>query len=47
MKEIHPKVWEYCMKPVEDGGLGMARVLDAIGVKYDDYPKQLHLEEEK
>ena len=47
LKEIHPKVWEYCMKPVEDGGLGMARVLDAIGVKYDDYPKQLHLEEEK
>lgn len=47
LKETHPKVWNYCMKPIEDGGLGMARVLDVIGVKYDDYPKQLHLEEEK
>ena len=35
MKETHPKQWEYCMKPVEDGGLGLAAVLDYIGVKYE------------
>ena len=33
LKETHPKVHEYCMKPVEDGGLGMKEVLDYIGVK--------------
>ena len=35
MKETHPKQYEYCMKPVEDGGLGLAAVLDYIGVKYE------------
>lgn len=33
LKCTHPKQWEYCMKPVEDGGLGMKSVLDYIGVK--------------
>jgi 3'-phosphoadenosine 5'-phosphosulfate sulfotransferase (PAPS reductase)/FAD synthetase len=23
LKETHPKIWEYCMKPVGEGGLGM------------------------
>jgi len=32
LKQTHPKVWEYCMKPVEDGGLGMRRVLEYIDV---------------
>ena len=35
LKVTHPKVWEYCMKSVEDGGLGMKEVLDYIGVKYE------------
>lgn len=35
LKETHPKLWEYCMKPVEDGGLGMRKVLEYIGVKVD------------
>ena len=35
LKQTHPKLHEYCMKPVEDGGLGMKDVLDYIGVKYD------------
>lgn len=35
LKQTHPKVWEYCMKPIEDGGLGMREVLDYIGVKYE------------
>lgn len=34
LKETHPKQYEYCMKPWEDGGLGMSDVLDFIGVKY-------------
>lgn len=35
LKETHPKQWEYCMKPVEEGGLGMREVLDYIGVKVE------------
>ena len=35
MKATHPKQWEHCMKPVEDGGLGLAAVLAYIGVKYE------------
>ena len=34
MKETHPRQYEYCMKSVEDGGLGLAEVLDYIGVDY-------------
>lgn len=33
LKVTHPKLWEYCMKPWNDGGLGMKEVLDKIGVK--------------
>ena len=35
MKETHPKLYEYCMKDWDDGGLGMAKVLDYIHVKYE------------
>jgi hypothetical protein len=35
LKQTHPKVWEYCMKPIEDGGLGMREVLEYIGVKIE------------
>ena len=34
LKESHPKVYEYCMKPIEEGGLGMKEVLDYMGVEY-------------
>lgn len=34
MKETHPKQYEYCLKPVDEGGLGMSEVLDYIGVNY-------------
>ena len=34
MKITHPKIYDYCMKPMSDGGLGLAEVLDFIGVKY-------------
>lgn len=33
LKKTHPKLWEYCMKPWDEGGLGMRKVLDYIGVK--------------
>ena len=35
MKRTHPKLYNYCMKPWEDGGLGLSKVLDFIGVKYE------------
>lgn len=35
LKETHPKLWEYCMKPWNDGGLGMREVLEFIGVKVE------------
>lgn len=35
LKETHPKIWVYCMKPVEEGGLGMKKVLEYIDVKIE------------
>ena len=35
LKETHPKIWDYCMKSVEDGGLGMREILEYIGVKVE------------
>ena len=35
LKQTHPKLWNYCMKPLDEGGLGMKEVLDYIGVKYE------------
>lgn len=34
MKVTHPKQYDFCMKPVSDGGLGLAEVLDYIGVEH-------------
>lgn len=39
MKYTHPKQWAYCMKPWEEGGLGMAEVLNYIGVPWDTDPQ--------
>lgn len=33
LKQTHPKLWDYCMRPWDRGGLGMREVLDYIGVK--------------
>lgn len=33
LKETHPKLWNYCMKPWSEGGLGMKEILEYIGVK--------------
>lgn len=35
LKVTHPKIWDYCMKPVSKGGLGMREVLEYIGVKIE------------
>ena len=35
LKETHPKIWEFCMKPTDKGGLGMKEVLDYINVPYE------------
>lgn len=32
MKKTHPKQWEYCMRPVEEKGLGLKQVLDFLNV---------------
>lgn len=34
MKETHPRQYAYCMKSRKEGGLGLAEVLDYIGVDY-------------
>lgn len=35
LKQTHPKLWNYCMKPWDEGGLGMKEVLEYIDVKYE------------
>ena len=34
MAITHPKIYDYCMRSTDTGGLGMAEVLDYIGVDY-------------
>lgn len=34
MKINHPDKYEYCIRPVEDNGLGLGGVLDYIGIEY-------------
>jgi 3'-phosphoadenosine 5'-phosphosulfate sulfotransferase (PAPS reductase)/FAD synthetase len=43
LKVTHPKIWEYVMKPKEQGGLGMREPLEYIGVKVED--EQITLED--
>lgn len=35
MKETHPKVYDYCMKPWDEHGLGLKEVLEYIGVPHE------------
>ena len=35
LKETHPKLWDYCMKSIEDGGLGIRHVMEYIGVEVE------------
>lgn len=34
MRQSHPKIYEYCLKNWESGGLGMKEVLDFLKIKY-------------
>lgn len=34
LKQTHPKLYEYCIRSEEDGGLGLGKVLDFIHVNY-------------
>lgn len=35
MKETHPNQYNYCMKPLSEGGLGIRDVLERLGVPYE------------
>ena len=35
MKETHPRQWDYCMRPLDQKGLGLKEVLEYIGVPYE------------
>ena len=35
MKVTHPKLYEYCMKPVDKGGLGIAEVLKYVNIPFE------------
>ena len=35
LRQTHPNLWNYCMKPMSEGGLGMKEVLEYINVKYE------------
>lgn len=41
MEKTHPKLYDYCMRDIEKGGLGLEKVLDFINVPYKDYIIQL------
>lgn len=35
LKQTHPQLWEYCMRPWDEGGLGMKEVLEYINVPWE------------
>ena len=37
LQKTHPKLWRYCMKDWETGGLGLRPVLEYIGIPYEAY----------
>lgn len=32
MKKTHPQIYDYCMRPWKDGGLGLRQIFDRIGI---------------
>lgn len=44
MKVTHPKQYEWCMKPVSEGGLGLDEVLTYCDVPHDGIDEQLEIE---
>ena len=47
LSQTHPKLYEYSMRDFDEGGLGLAAVLDYIGVDYEFRGEQLGLEWEE
>ena len=37
LQMTHLKLWRYCMRDWEAGGLGMRQVLEYIGIPYENY----------
>ncbi len=37
LQKTHPKLWRYCMRDWEAGGLGMRSVLEYIGIPYESF----------
>ena len=37
LQRTHPELWRYCMKPYDDGGLGLREVLEYMGIPYENY----------
>ncbi|MGF7142818.1 3'-phosphoadenosine 5'-phosphosulfate sulfotransferase (PAPS reductase)/FAD synthetase [Anaerotaenia torta] len=37
LQKTHPKLWRYCMRDWEAGGLGLRQVLEYIGVPYEAF----------
>ncbi len=40
MAKQYPKQYDFCMKPVSEGGLGMAEVLDYVGIPWTTWEQQ-------
>lgn len=32
LKQTHPKLWDYCMRPLDQNGLGMREVCDFMKI---------------
>lgn len=39
LQKTHPKLWAYCLKPKEEGGLGMKEVLEFLKIPYENKEK--------
>ena len=37
LQRTHPDLWRYCMKPYDDGGLGLREVLEFMGIPCENY----------
>ena len=37
LQKTHPKLWRYCLKDWDKGGLGMREVLEYIGIPYENF----------
>jgi 3'-phosphoadenosine 5'-phosphosulfate sulfotransferase (PAPS reductase)/FAD synthetase len=43
LKQTHPNLYAYMMKPKEQGGLGFKEPLEYIGIKVDGYQEQISI----